>query len=161
MLLKNLATSLLLLPQSQRPSVQRVKDMKYLNLPVKFPRKSTTRITGAGDGDENNFFLAKIVIAGLQKNRMGKNTFYFAEKLTGKISDYYIYAHRGRYNGRFWRVGMCELLFDHQLRANEIGNQLARGLEWASKTIFRSEDPKVLQNIRADLDNGEWLSLKI
>jgi hypothetical protein len=32
---------------------------------------------------------------------------------------------------------------------------LARGLEWASKVIFRSKDSKVLQNIRADLDNGD------
>ena len=71
------------------------------------------------------------------------------------MSDHYIYAHRGRYDGRFWRVGMYELLFDHQIRANEIGNQLARGLEWASKVIFRSRDSKVLQNIRADLENGD------
>jgi len=50
---------------------------------------------------------------------------------------------------------MTELLFDHQIRANEIGNQLARGLEWSSKVVFRSKDSRVLQNIRADLDNGD------
>jgi hypothetical protein len=71
------------------------------------------------------------------------------------MSDHYIYAHRGKYDGRFWRVGMYELLFDHQIRANEIGNQLARGLEWASKVVFRSSSSKILQNIRADLDNGD------
>jgi len=106
-------------------------------------------------GDEHKYFLAKVVVAGLRDGGTGEKYTLFAEKLNAKLSDYYIYAHRGRYEGRFWRVGMYELLFDHQIRANEIGNQLARGLEWASKVIFRSKDSKVLQNIRADLDNGD------
>jgi hypothetical protein len=107
------------------------------------------------EGDENKYFLAKVITAGLKKSGDGEKYVLFADKLTGKISDHYIYAHRGKYNGRFWRVGMYELLFDHQIRANEIGNQLATGLEWASRVIFRSKDSKVLQNIRADLDNGD------
>lgn len=110
---------------------------------------------GIEGGDENKYFLAKVVVAGLKESGTGEKYTLFAERLTGTISDYYIYAHRGRYEGRFWRVGMYELLFDHQIRANEIGNQLARGLEWASKVIFRSKDSKVLQNIRADMDNGD------
>lgn len=106
-------------------------------------------------GDENKYFLAKIIVAGLKKGGTGKKYTLFAEKLDGSMSDHYIYAHRGRYEGRFWRVGMYELLFDHQIRANEIGNQLSQGLEWASKVVFRSKDSRVLQNIRADLDNGD------
>ena len=108
-------------------------------------------------GDENKYFLAKVIVAGLTSAGTGEKYILFAEKLKDKdkLSDHYIYAHRGRYDGRFWRVGMYELLFDHQIRANEIGNQLARGLEWASKVIFRSKDSKVLQNIRADIDNGD------
>jgi hypothetical protein len=107
------------------------------------------------EGDEHKYFLAKIIVAGLKASGSGEKCVLFAEKLDGKLSDHYIYAHRGRYSGRFWRIGMHELLFDHQIRANEIGNQLARGLDWASKVIFRSKDSKVLQNIRADLDNGD------
>lgn len=110
---------------------------------------------GAEEGDEHKYFLAKVVIAGLKKGGAGEKYVLFAEKLVGKMDDYYIYAHRGRYEGRFWRIGMYELLFDHQIRANEIGNDLARGLEWASKVIFKSKDGKILQNIRADLDNGD------
>lgn len=113
------------------------------------------QVKGLEGGDESNYFLAKVIVAGLKENGTGEKYTLFAEKLEGKLSDYYIFAHRGRYEGRFWRVGMYELLFDHQVRANEIGNQLARGLEWASKVIFRSKDSKVLQNIRADLDNGD------
>ena len=110
---------------------------------------------GKEGGDEHNYFLAKVIVAGLRKGGAGEKHTLFAERIKGTMSDHYIYAHRGKYEGRFWRVGMYELLFDHQIRANEIGNQLARGLEWASKVIFRSKDSKVLQNIRADLDNGD------
>lgn len=117
--------------------------------------KEFKELNNEGDGDENKYFLAKIVVAGLKKGSSDERRVLFAEKLTGKISDHYIYAHRGRYEGRFWRIGMYELLFDHQVRANEIGNQLATGLEWASRVIFRSKDSKVLGNIRADLDNGD------
>src|SRR3990167_163179 len=106
-------------------------------------------------GDENKYLLAKVIMAGLEQGGKGKKLTLFAEELRGKMSDHYIYAHRGKYEGRFWRVGMYELLFDHQIRANEIGNQLARGLEWASKVVFRSKDSRVMQNIRADLDNGD------
>lgn len=110
------------------------------------------------EGDGSKYFLAKIVVCGLQDgDKSGERYVLFAEKLpTGKkLSDYYIYAHRGRYEGRFWRVGMYEMLFDHQVRCNQIGNDLARGLEWASKVIFKSADTRPLENIRADLDNGD------
>lgn len=110
---------------------------------------------GKEGGDENKYFLAKVVVAGLKESGTGEKYTLFADKLTGTIFKHYIFAHRGRYEGRFWRIGMYEMLFDHQVRANEIGNQLARGLEWASKVIFRSKDSKVLQNIRADMDNGD------
>lgn len=106
-------------------------------------------------GDEHTYFLAKIIVAGLEDTGKGKKYCLFSEKLNGLLSDHYQDSHRGKYEGRFWRVGLYELLFDHQIRCNEIGNQLSRGLEWASKVVFRSKDSRVLQNIRADLDNGD------
>lgn len=119
-------------------------------------------ILGIKGGSKDIYFLAKIVVAGLHKNKKDNKYVLFAEKLPKgkKMSDYYVYAHRGKYTGRFWRVGMYELLFDHQVRANQIGNDLAKGLEWASKTIFRSSDQSVLQNLRADLENGDVLIAK-
>ena len=117
--------------------------------------KEFNEVKEKNGGSENVFFLAKIIVAGLKKGGGREKVVLFAEKLKGKMTDYYLYAHRGKYEGRFWRVGMYEMLFDYQIRANEIGNQLARGLDWASKVIFRSKDSKVLQNIRADMDNGD------
>lgn len=114
------------------------------------------QVAGKGGGDENKFFLAKIIVAGLRKSHKGKKVVLFHEKLKGKeMEDFYKYAHRGKYSGRFWRTGMYELLFDHQIRANEIGRDIAKGLKWASKVIFQSPDQKILQNVRNDLVNGD------
>jgi hypothetical protein len=112
------------------------------------------------DDDKYTFLLAKVIVAGLRKGGTGEKYVLFKEKLKGKLSDHYEYAHRGKYEGRFWRVGMYELLFDHQIRANQIGNDLARGLEWASKVIFQSSDSSILANIRADIDNGDIIIAK-
>jgi len=117
--------------------------------------KEFNQAKGKEDGDENKYFLAKIIVAGLREGGSSRRYVLFADKIKGDMSDHYIYAHRGRYERRFWRVGMYELLFDHQIRANEIANQLATGLEWASKVVFKSSNSRVMQNIRADLDNGD------
>ena len=109
---------------------------------------------GKKGGDENKFFLCRVVAAGLKKGKASDRYILFAEKMDGKMSDYFIEAHRGPYKGRWWREGMYELLFDHQIRYNDISNQIARGLDWASKIIFRHKDKQTLQNLRTQLKNG-------
>jgi len=52
---------------------------------------------------------------------------------------------------------MYEILFDCQTRANQIGNQIAKGLEWASKTIFKTSDDMFVQNMLTDLRSGDIL----
>lgn len=121
--------------------------------------KEFNEIQGKKGGDPNNYFLAKVIVAGLRENKKGQKYTLFAEKLANKkMSDFYIDAHRGRYEGRFMRVGMVELLMDHQIRANEIGNQIAKGLDWASHVVFRTKDSKIMQNLRADLENGDVIT---
>jgi hypothetical protein len=137
------------------PTTSTQKHYEIYEYTGEISEKEFNMVKDLDGGDENTYFLAKVVVAGLKKGGKGAKYVLFAEKLTGRMSDYYISAHRGRYEGRFWRVGMYEILFDHQIRANEIGNQLARGLDWASKVIFRSKDSRILQNIRADMDNGD------
>jgi hypothetical protein len=110
---------------------------------------------GKEGGDENKYQLTRIIVAGLGNNKDEKRYVLFAEPLTGEMCDWFAEAHRGPYKGRWWREGIYEILFDHQYRANEIGNQLARGLDWASKVIFKDSDPRVVQNIRTDVANGQ------
>lgn len=109
---------------------------------------------GKEGGSKKKYILAKIIGAGLKKSSPNDKGKYilFAEAL-GSMP--YKEAHRGRYNGRWFRVGIIEMLFDIQTRANEISNQIARGLEWASKTIFRTQDNLLAQNILTDMENGD------
>lgn len=111
------------------------------------------------EGDEHTYFLAKIIVAGLNEGGHGSKTVLFKEKLPvgKKMSDFYKDAHYGEYQGRFWRQGIYEMLIDYQIFANELLNDLSKGLNWTSKVIFVSSDTSVMQNIRTDLDNGDIL----
>jgi len=109
-----------------------------------------------GEGSKDKYVLAKIVAIGLKYgDSNGKKIILYADTLPGVMSDFYKEYHRGRYNGRWFRVGIYELLFDIQTRANEISNQIARGLDWASKTIFRTQDNLIANNIMTDMRNGD------
>lgn len=110
---------------------------------------------GKDGGSESKFILARVIVAGVANRKKDEKYVLFAEPLKGTMADYFVEAHRGHYKGRWWREGMYEILLDHQYRANEISNQLARGLDWASKVIFKDPDAKVLQNIRTDMQNGD------
>lgn len=112
---------------------------------------------GEKGGDETKYLLARIVVAGMANDKDEERFVLFAEPLKGKMSDYFVEAHRGPYKGRWWREGLYEMLMDHQYRANEIGNQLARGLDWASKVIFKDDSPEIVQNVRTDLQNGDTI----
>lgn len=112
--------------------------------------KDFNEIKGLTGGDENKFLLTKVIVGGIKKGE--PTTVLFSSTLTEKEYKEY---HRGTYCGRWLRVGMYELLFDIQTRANEIGNQIARGLEWASKTVFRSANKLTAENIISDLLNGD------
>lgn len=106
------------------------------------------------EADKEKYVLAKVIASGIKSEGGSLQIKYilFANKITKMPYKEY---HRGRYKGRWWREGIIELLFDLQVRANQIGNQLAQGLEWSSKTIFASADKLIYQNILSDLKNGD------
>jgi len=114
--------------------------------------KSLFEAQGKEGGDENKYILAKIIVAGLKKGSKEDKYILFAEEIDKKP---YKEAHRGKYEGRWFRKGLYEILFDCQTRANEISNQLARGLEWASKTFYRTSDNLIVQNALTDMRNGD------
>lgn len=105
------------------------------------------------DGDDKEFVLAKMAV--ILKKSEGKDTtgkVLFAGKI--KKMPYYEY-HRGRYTGRWLRLGIYETLFNVQIRANENGNEIARALEFAGKQIFQSKDDLIYENILTDLQRGD------
>lgn len=113
------------------------------------------------EGDEKKYTLAKVIVAGLKSN-LGVEIKYilYANYLNKKLSDIYKEFHRGRYKGRWWREGLYELLFDIQVRLNQIGNQIAQGLEWTSKVIFQDDERLIVQNILFDMTNGDVIKAK-
>jgi hypothetical protein len=117
--------------------------------------KDLFEVNGKSGGSEKKYVLAKVIVAGISKSNSADKTFQYI-LYADKISEMpYKEYHRGRYQGRWFRVGMYELLMDIQTRANEIGNQISLGLGWASKTIFRSSDKVIAQNVLDDLTNGD------
>lgn len=115
------------------------------------------------ENDNDKYVLARVIGAGTKGSSSGVDIKYivFAEELKGKkMSDIFKEFHRGRYKGRWWREGLYELLFDLQVRANAIGNQIAQGLELASKTVLTSEDKLIVQNILSDIKNGDIIKAR-
>lgn len=110
-------------------------------------------------GDEDRYVLAKVIGAGVKGSLSSVEIKYilFAEEIKAMP---YIEYHRSRYKQRWFREGLYELLFDLQVRANQIGNQLAQGLELASKTVLRSDDKLIIQNILTDIRNGDIIKAK-
>ena len=107
--------------------------------------------------DEEEYTLAKIIIASKGQNAKGQNYVLFAAKMKEKPYKEY---HRGVYKGKWWREGHYELKFDLQVRLNEIGNEIANGLRWSGKTIFFSADRLIAKNVLTDLRNGDVLRAK-
>ena len=110
------------------------------------------------DEDKETYVYAKVIGAGVESKGGKVKIKYiaFAEEAKMPYKEY----HRSRYKGRWFREGLYELLFDLQVRGNEVGNQLARGLEWASMTIFKTNDKLFVQNIISDLRNGDIIKSK-
>src|SRR3990167_7342410 len=104
-------------------------------------------------GSEDEFVLAKIVCAGIG-SKEGKEYILFAEEIDEMPYREY---HRGPYKGRWLREGLVELLFDIQIRINRVGNEIAQGLAFASKILFRSQDLKTFQSALTDMMNGDIL----
>lgn len=114
--------------------------------------KSYYQAKGKDGGDENKYILTKVIVGGTEKDK--PTEVLFCEEITEKPYKEY---HRSPYCGRWLRQGLIEILMDIQTRANEIGNQIARGLEYASKTIFTGDDKIIAQNITTDLQNGDYV----
>lgn len=110
------------------------------------------------EDDDDKFVFARVIGAGTKGSSSGVQIEYilFAEEMAGKTNeDIYKEFHRSRYRGTWWREGMYELLFDLQVRANQIGNQISQGMAFASKLVLGSKDKLVFQNILGDLKNGD------
>lgn len=110
------------------------------------------------DRDRETYELARVIGVGVKGSIGGTNIkikyILFADTIT-KMP--YKEAHRSAYKGRWWREGLYELLFDCQVRACQIGAQIARGLDYASTLVLTDKDKATIQNITTDIKSGDFL----
>jgi len=109
---------------------------------------------GKEGGDKDKFVLARIIVAGLTKGGDKDEFVLFAQKIKGKMSDWFKEAHRGPYKGKWWREGLYELLLDQQTAYNELTNEIMRAIPWDTSALFRATDSRTLNNVRHGLDRG-------
>jgi len=136
-----------------KDGIEQAKAVKYYEIYERngeISEQDLREAQGKKGGKEDKYLLAKIIVAGIGKGE-GAYILYADEIKKMPYKEY----HRGRYHGRWFRQGLYEVLFDIQTRANEIGNQISRGLEWSSKTIFSTSDKVIQQNVLTDMRNGD------
>ena len=136
-----------------KDGIEQAKAVKYYEIYERngeISEQDLREAQGKKGGKEDKYLLAKIIVAGVGKGD-GAYILYADEIKDMPYKEY----HRGRYHGRWFRQGLYEVLFDIQTRANEIGNQISRGLEWSSKTIFSTSDKIIQQNVLTDMRNGD------
>jgi hypothetical protein len=65
--------------------------------------------------------------------------------------------HYIKTKGRFLGVGIPEMLFDVQVRINELKNQKRVSMELSSLHLFQTKDKQIVRNALTDLQNGDVL----
>jgi len=68
--------------------------------------------------------------------------------------------HWEKIPGRWLGVGRIEVLFDPQMRVNEISNQEVKSSYWSTLRIWQTRDEGVNRNLLTDVDNGEILNVE-
>ena len=63
--------------------------------------------------------------------------------------------HTEKIPGRWLGVGVVEMLFEPQIRHNEIVNVQAKATYWAGMRLFFSKDPKAAGNLMSEKNNGD------
>jgi hypothetical protein len=67
--------------------------------------------------------------------------------------------HLEKIPGRWLGVGAVEILFDTQVKQNEIVNLQSKTSYWAALRIFQTTDQGVNRNLMTDVSNGEVLTV--
>jgi len=68
--------------------------------------------------------------------------------------------HWEKISGRWLGVGRVEIIFDPQIRVNEISNQEVKSSYWSTLRLWQTRDDGVNRNLLTDVDNGEILNVK-
>ena len=67
--------------------------------------------------------------------------------------------HWEKIPGRWLGVGRVEILFDPQIRVNEVSNQQVKSSYWSTLRLWQTRDPGANRNLLTDVRNGEVLTV--
>jgi len=68
--------------------------------------------------------------------------------------------HWEKIPGRWLGVGRIEVLFDPQIRVNEISNQQVKSSYWSTLRLWQTRDDGFDRNLSTDVDHGEVLNVE-
>jgi len=68
--------------------------------------------------------------------------------------------HWQKIPGRWLGIGRVEILFDPQIRINEISNQESKSSYWSTLRLWQTRDEGINKNLLTDVENGEVLSVE-
>jgi len=68
--------------------------------------------------------------------------------------------HWEKISGRWLGIGRVEIIFDPQVRVNEISNQQAKSSYWSTLRLWQTRDEGLGSNLLTDVDNGDVLTVE-
>ena len=68
--------------------------------------------------------------------------------------------HMEKIAGRWLGVGVVEILFDAQIRENEVTNLQSKALYWSSLQVWQTRDEGINRNLFTDVLNGEIMNVE-
>lgn len=117
------------------------------------------------ESDEDEYVLAKYVVAGVDKTEKNEKGVIMAENgivlYKEQIKELPLKeVHYSKTEGRWLGIGIVEDTFEPQRRINEIKNQEAKAMEISSIHLYQSQDRTVASNVLTDMDNGQIIYTK-
>lgn len=112
-------------------------------------------------GKSEKMVKSVFIVAGADeqmKNEQGKPTGEMGVELfSSKWHKEYPFKdfHYTKVKGRWLGLGIVEMLFDTQVRMNELKNQKRISMELSSLHLFTTPDRTFVQNVLTDLQNGD------
>jgi len=142
---------------------------RYGEMSVKDFKEAQGKTATVGDEDK---FIQTVLVASIDKPRSKGYIKYedanfghilFIEENEGEVKEDgktyykpYKEAHFGSYQGRWFRKGYREMLFDYQDRANILGNNIYEAMKWSNLHILWSKDKGLAgKNIFKSLQQGD------
>lgn len=115
------------------------------------------------EGDKYSYKRVLLANPGERKDEQGENigkTFELSRQDFEPEDLPYKEFHLEKVPGRWLGVGVPEILYDAQMRMNELINLQVKGSYWASKRIFQTQDEGISSNVLTDVSNGDVLHVE-